>query len=117
MDVQKILSGVLLLFLVNAVMASSGASSLCTAMASFCDLLVAVLPIMGFVLFVLAGVSYAAGNFFGAETRAKAQGWAMNMITGAIIAFVLWALGPILINALAPAGASSFSVGKCDFTC
>ncbi|MEM3369940.1 MAG: hypothetical protein QXE90_03780, partial [Candidatus Micrarchaeia archaeon] len=51
-----------------------------------------ILPVMAFVLFVLAGVAYAAGNFFGAEMRAKATGWAMNMITGAIIALILSAV-------------------------
>ncbi|MEM3431569.1 MAG: hypothetical protein QW783_03435 [Candidatus Micrarchaeia archaeon] len=59
-----------------------------------------VLPVMAFVLFVLAGVAYAAGNFFGAEMRAKATGWAMNMITGAIIALILSAVAPSILGKL-----------------
>ena len=59
-----------------------------------------LLPILAFVALVLAGISYAAGQFLGAETRAKAQGYAMSLIVGAIIAFVLAILGPKLIVAM-----------------
>ncbi|MCS7109788.1 MAG: hypothetical protein NZ903_03255, partial [Candidatus Micrarchaeota archaeon] len=59
-----------------------------------------VLPVMAFVLFVLAGVAYAAGNFFGAEMRARAIGWAMNMVTGAIIALLLSSVAPTILTSL-----------------
>ena len=57
-----------------------------------------ILPVLAFVLMVLAGAVYAAGQFFGAEMRAKAVGWAMNMITGAIIGLILNAVLPTILD-------------------
>ena len=68
---------------------------------TLCDiycLLSGIIPIMAFTLFVLAGVSYGIGNFFGAEVRAKANAWAMSCITGAIIALVIIIFSDVLIN-------------------
>jgi len=70
------------------------------ALGAICGLAAALLPVIAFVLFILAGVAYAAGNFFGADARAKSVGWAMNMITGAVIAFLLWIIGPSIIAGL-----------------
>lgn len=85
------------------------------ALGKICDLFAAVLPVIGFVLFVLAGVAYAAGNFFTAEIRAKATSWAMNMILGAIISFLLWIIAPTIIGALSP-GTVSYTVGASGCT-
>ena len=85
------------------------------ALGTICGLFAAVLPVIGFVLFVLAGVAYAAGNFFTAEIRAKATSWAMNMILGAIISFLLWIVGPTIIGALSP-GQVTYSVGASGCT-
>ncbi|MEM4160059.1 MAG: hypothetical protein QXH18_02485 [Candidatus Micrarchaeia archaeon] len=79
---------------------SSSSEKIKDAICAVYDLLNGLLPVMAFVLFVLAGVAYAAGNFFGAEMRAKATGWAMNMITGAIIALILSAVGPSILSYL-----------------
>ena len=70
------------------------------AMRDICLLVEGLLPVMAFVLFILAGVAYAVGNFFGAEMRAKAVGYAMNMLTGAIIALILSIIGPTIITSL-----------------
>jgi len=70
------------------------------ALGAVCGIAAALLPVVAFVLFILAGVAYAAGNFFGADARAKSVGWAMNMITGAVIAFLLWIIGPSIIAGL-----------------
>jgi len=70
------------------------------AMKDICNMVSGLLPIMAFVLFILAGVAYAVGNFFGAEMRAKAIGYAMNMLTGAIIALILSIIGPTIITSL-----------------
>jgi len=70
------------------------------AMKQICYLFEGLLPILAFVLFILAGVAYAVGNFFGAEMRAKAIGYAMNMLTGAIIGLILSIIGPSLLSAL-----------------
>jgi hypothetical protein len=88
---------------VSAVTTCPGATSsdkLKCALREVCLLTGGILPVMAFVLFVLAGVSYAVGNFFGAEMRAKAIGYAMNMITGAIIALLLGIIGPTILTAL-----------------
>lgn len=84
---------------------------LAKALGSICNLAAALLPVVAFVLFILAGVAYAAGNFFGADARAKSVGWAMNMITGAVIAFLLWIIGPVIISGLS-GGTISYSPGQ-----
>lgn len=114
MNMRSITTSMILLVLAQTVFATTtGAKELCDALQEFCKILVAVLPVLGFLLFVLAGVSYAAGQFFGAEMRGRASGWAMNMIVGAIIAFLLWMLGPIIINAIQPGGVKTFQFGSC----
>ncbi len=87
------------LLLLGVIFAQSGENiknAICTV---YC-LVNTLLPTIAFVLFVLAGVAYAAGQFFGAEMRAKTVGWAMNMITGAIIGLILAAIGPSILGAL-----------------
>jgi hypothetical protein len=82
-------------------------------MGDLCDTINGLLPIFGFVLFVLAGVAYAAGQFFGAELRGRSMGWAMNMVVGAIIAFVLYALGPMIISAFYSNQGAQFGSSGC----
>ena len=94
---------------------SAEAQKLTSTLGSICNLAAALLPVIAFVLFILAGVAYAAGNFFGADARAKSTGWAMNMITGAVIAFLLWIIGPMLISSLA-GGGISYTVGSTGCT-
>jgi len=65
-------------------------------------LLFGLVPLMAFTLFVLAGAAYGAGNFFGAEMRAKANSWAMSCITGGIIALLIILFSDILISNLMP---------------
>jgi len=89
---------------VMAVDTTTASYKLKAAMKSICDLVEGLLPVMAFVLFILAGVAYAMGNFFGAEMRAKAIGYAMNMLTGAIIALILSIIGPTIISSLGGAG-------------
>ncbi len=88
----------LLSVLIFAQTGSTAASTLASVVCNLYTIFKTLLPVIGFVLFVLAGVAYAAGNFFGAEMRAKATGWAMNMIVGAIIAFILNIVGPVILN-------------------
>jgi len=59
-----------------------------------------VIPAVAFVLFVLAGVSYAGGQFFGAETRAKAISWSMSMVTGAVVGLLIVQVASLLISNL-----------------
>lgn len=91
---------IIFILMLGFVFADEASSKIINAVCSVYNLLNGVLPVIAFVLFVLAGVAYAAGNFFGAEMRAKATGWAMNMITGAIIALILSTVGPSILTAL-----------------
>ncbi|VVB73673.1 Uncharacterised protein [uncultured archaeon] len=88
---------------------SGGSDQLKCAMFQVCDMFANLLPIFAFVLFILAGVAYAVGNFFGAETRAKAIGYAMNMLTGAIIGLILSIVMPSILGALMPTGATAIT--------
>jgi len=110
------MSAVLLLVLVFAfrvVAAVEGSDQIRCAMYDLCVMFETLLPIFAFVLFILAGVAYAVGNFFGAETRAKAIGYAMNMLTGAIIALLLGIIGPTILGALMPTTSSIDVTGGC----
>jgi hypothetical protein len=75
-------------------MSNTVAKGLC----QFKILVVGVLPALSLILFLFAGLAYAAGQAFGAETKAKAQGWAMSLLVGGIIGIVLAALAPILMQ-------------------
>jgi len=105
---------IIALFAIGTLFATSSTSAeaqkLTDALGSICNLAAALLPVIAFVLFILAGVAYAAGNFFGADARAKSTGWAMNMITGAVISFLLWIIGPMLISSLS-GGGITYTVG------
>ena len=85
---------------------SGGSGSINYVMCQICLLVSGLVPIIAFVLFVLAGVTYALGNFFGAEMRAKAIGYSMNMLVGAIVALLLTIIGPIILSAMVPSGSA-----------
>jgi len=89
---------------------SEASNRLTSTLKSICDLSAGLLGPAAFVLFVLAGVVYASGQFFGAEMRANASKWAMSMISGAVIAFLLWIIGPMIVSALS-GGTVSYSIG------
>jgi len=84
------------------VAASEGSTQITATLTSIYCLLKDLVPLMAFTLFVLAGVAYGAGNFFGAEVRAKANSWAMSCITGGIIALLIILFSNILISNLMP---------------
>ncbi len=81
---------------------TTGASSekLKSTLCSLYKDLNSVIPTVAFVLFVLAGVSYAGGQFFGAETRAKAISWSMSMVTGAVVGLLIVQVASVLISNL-----------------
>jgi len=69
----------------------------------FCKLAYDLKTIMGpiaFLLIVMAAVIYGGGQLGDAQLRAKAQGWAVMAIIGAVVAFVLMTVGPIIINSM-----------------
>jgi len=75
-----------------------------------CSIKTLLVPI-GFLLVVAAAVIYAGGQIGSAEMRAKAQGWAVWALVGAIIAFVISILGPALIAAMY--SSSSVDIDAC----
>ena len=90
------------LLLSYPVLATEGSTQITTTLTKIYCLLQGLVPLMAFVLFVLAGAAYGAGNFFGAEMRAKANSWAMSCITGGIIALLIILFSNILISNLMP---------------
>ena len=92
-----------LLFFVNLVLGDatsviSVATSLATAICTVKWLVYGMLPTIALVMFMLAGLAYAAGQAFGAETKAKAQNWAMNLLVGGVVGIVLEILAPAILN-------------------
>ena len=85
--------GLVLLF-VSLVAATSDTSQITSALSQLCDLFYKILPIAILLVVVLAGVVFAAGQAMGAETRARANVWATNLLIGAIIAGVVIVLAP-----------------------
>ena len=79
--------------------ATISAGGVNSALCQIKDLVVAVLPTLALILFFLAGIAYAAGQAFGAETKAKAQGWAMSMLVGGIIGILLAVIAPVIVGA------------------
>jgi uncharacterized protein YacL len=83
-----------------ATTSSAGGTQLQNTLCQIYNMVDTLVPIIAFVLFVLSGAAYAAGQFFGAEMRARAQGWSMSMLTGAIIGLIIVMLSGIIIKNL-----------------
>ena len=77
-------------------------------------LMATILPVIGFVLMVIAAAAYGFGQFFGADSRAKATTWAMACLTGAIIMLLINLIGPMIITSLTGTTAASLATaGDC----
>ncbi len=68
--------------------------------AAVCQSLRNLLPAVAMLMIIGAGVTYAIGQFVGAETRARANVWATNMLIAAIIGLVIAAVVPLAMDAL-----------------
>jgi len=68
------------------------------ALCGFQTLVYTILPTLALIMFLFAGLAYAAGQVFGAEMRAKAQGWAMSLLVGGILGIFIAVLAPILVQ-------------------
>jgi uncharacterized protein YacL len=77
---------------------TSMARTISKGLCGFQALVYGVLPTLALIMFLFAGLAYAAGQAFGAEMRAKAQGWAMSLLVGGIIGIFLAVLAPILVQ-------------------
>ncbi len=74
------------------------AANIAAALCGFQTLVYTILPTLALIMFLFAGLAYAAGQVFGAEMRAKAQGWAMSLLVGGIIGIFIAVLAPILVD-------------------
>jgi len=100
--------------IVFATATGAAGSNIKCAMHAICQLMDDLIPFIAFTLFVIAGAAYGAGQFFGADTRAKASGWAMSAVTGAIIMILIYLIGPVIIDSLyGGAGSTTMSAGRC----
>jgi len=92
---------------------SAMAVNIAKSMCDFKILVTGVLPTLSLILFLFAGLAYAAGQAFGAETKAKAQGWAMSLLVGGIIGIVLAVLAPILVGIFINMSTGTFVAPAC----
>jgi len=107
----------LLALLAMGVVSASQVGTMAAAIASglcyFKVLVTGVLPTLSLILFLFAGLAYAAGQAFGAETKAKAQGWAMSLLVGGIIGIVLAVLAPVLVSIFVAMSMGSMVTASC----
>jgi len=86
-------------------------SSVTGAVADLCVALTSLLPVVGMLMIIFAGVIYAAGQMMGAETRARANVWATAALTGALIAILIAVVAPAVFNMIYPS--NSFAGTTC----
>jgi len=79
---------------------NTGFESVKSLLTSVCSGIKTLLPPISLLMFLGSGVVYAGGQFVGAETRARANVWATNMLIGAIIGLMIAAVVPTAIDVL-----------------
>ena len=77
-------------------------ASLSAALQMLCTLFYQLLPMAVLVIVTLAGVVFAVGQTMGAETRARANVWATNLLIGGLIAGAVIIIVPAVVNYLVP---------------
>ncbi len=97
------------LFFISLIFAQ--ATNLQVALRQFCEFLYNIVGEVAVLMILLSSIVYTGGQFFGAETRARANVWATNMLTGAIIGIVIIILLPGFLAAMV---GGSYS-GGCNF--
>ena len=95
-NLVKLVSVLLVLGIVSA----QDTASLSSALQFLCDLFYNLLPMGVLVLVTLAGLIFAVGQTMGAETRARANVWATNMLIGALIAGAVIIIVPPAVDIL-----------------
>jgi uncharacterized membrane protein YgcG len=99
---------ILFIFLISFSFSASTSANLTSVLSCACGTAYNLLPPISMLLVLAAALTFAAGQIFGAETRARATGWATAMITGAIVGFFLAAILPSLVMTLANQPSSSW---------
>ncbi len=97
---RKFISLLLLLMLIGINFAQSNTENIKDAISMLCALFYGILPIGVLMSATLAGVIFALGHMSGAETRARANVWATNLLIGAITAGVVIVIAPAVVNTL-----------------
>jgi len=82
----------------TAFAANNTTSTITSALCGINSMIKAILPTIALAMFLLAGLAYAAGQAFGAETKGRAQNWAMSLLVGGIIGLVLAILAPTIVG-------------------
>ncbi|MBI5223179.1 hypothetical protein HY990_02030 [Candidatus Micrarchaeota archaeon] len=80
--------------------AFSGFDNLNLTMNALCAQARSLLGVAMMTMIILAGVVYAMGQLLGAETRARATVWATAMLTGALIAAIIFIIAPAILTSL-----------------
>ena len=98
--IKKLGLGIYIIILLTSLVFADTAATISAVVCSIYGVITGIMPILALLSFVLAGVMYAAGQFFGAEMKAKAQGYAMSLLVGAFIALIITILGPTIVKAM-----------------
>ena len=67
-------------------------------LSNLCKQLKDLIPTTAMLLIMVGAVAYAGGQFFSAETRARATVWASSCIVGAIIGLLIAQLAPEILG-------------------
>ena len=115
MKKSKITLILLLVCLSTPVFATTAqmATTIRNALCGFQTLVYTVLPTLALIMFLFAGLAYAASQVFGAEMRAKAQGWAMSLLVGGILGIFIAVLAPILVEIFVSMSAGAMTTYRC----
>lgn len=98
-----------LLFLAISILHAQNAPSGATdylqqSLSDLCGQIQDLIPVTAMLLVITAGVVYSAGQFFGSETRARANVWATSCLTGAILGIIIAVVAPCILGQLAGLG-------------
>ena len=77
------------------------------------QLILGIIPTIALIMFLLAGLVYAAGQTFGAEMKAKAQGWAMSLLVGGIVGIIIAVIAPLLVDTFVGMSGGSMGAAAC----
>jgi hypothetical protein len=100
---RRAISSLLIISLGHALHAqpTTAVGFLAQSLGDLCHGIQDLIPTTAMMLVMFAAVIYASGQFFGAETRARANVWATSCITGAIIGIIISTVAPDILSQLA----------------
>lgn len=79
------------------------------SMESVCRQIKELVPVLSFMMFIIAGLVYGGGQFMGAETRARTTVWSMALLIGGIIGLTIAASARFLVKTFQGASISGDS--------